>query len=505
VFDIDTRLVRDGFWQRLADALAAVPAEARTPPPQARVGAVLVLVEDADDGPRVVLTRRREDLRSHPGQVSFPGGRLDPGETIEQAALREAWEEVALRADSVEVVGVGPTFYIPPSRFWVVPVLARWRQPHPLTGNPWEVDEVLHVPIAQLLDRDRWRHAPLSLRGSSWAWQLDDDLLWGATAIVMSLLLDVAVEGWNDGVRPEDLGESRAVRPWEQAPPWQRRPRLTGELPDVDQASLPHVTEAQARAARSWLDGHGIGALARAEQAGRALEKAVRRLVGGDVAGASVTVLAGPSTNGAAGLAAARLLVAAGARVSVVHVGAPRFGSQHALLAELGVPCRSLLGDGVPGEPVAPGEPVQLDELVPGDIVIDAVLGIGAQPPLTDLPERAATWLRRYAVPVVAADLPSGLSADTGLKGPCITADVTVAFGLPSQGLEPAIVHPYVGDLYLADLGIPAAAWRTAGVVVAASPFGRGPLVRLTARDRASDAGTPDQGEVAGEVAGEMD
>lgn len=321
---MDERLVPERFWSRLRRALDTVDEAARTPPEGARVGAVLVLVEDASDGPRVVLTRRREDLRSHPGQVSFPGGRLDPGETIEQAALREAWEEVALRADSVEVVGTGPTFYIPPSRFWVVPVLGRWRAPHPLIGNPWEVDEVLHVPVAQLLEPERWRHAPLSLRGSSWAWQLDDDLLWGATAIVMSLLLDVAVDGWSRGQRPEDLGEARAVRPWEQAPPWQRRARLTGDLPDVEQASLPHVSQSQTRAVRAWLDAHGIGPVARAEQAGRALEKAVRRLVGGDVAGAQVTVLAGPSSNGAAGLAAARLLLAAGAGVEVVHVGPPR-------------------------------------------------------------------------------------------------------------------------------------------------------------------------------------
>ncbi len=486
---MDERLLPERFWSRLRAALDAVDEAARTPPAGARVGAVLVLVEDAPDGPRVVLTRRREDLRSHPGQVSFPGGRLDPGETIEQAALREAWEEVALRADSVEVVGTGPTFYIPPSRFWVVPVLGRWRAPHPLTGNPWEVDEVLHVPVAQLLEPDRWRHAPLSLRGSSWAWQLDDDLLWGATAIVMSLLLDVAVQGWSQGQRPEDLGEARAVRPWEQAPPWQRRARLTGELPDVDQASLPHVSPAQVRAVRAWLDDHGIGPVARAEQAGRALEKAVRRLVGGDLAGATVTVLAGPSSNGAAGLAAARLLLAAGAEVEVLHVGPPRHPAQRGLLAELGITCRALGTDGrVDGS--------DLDEQSPGDVVIDAVLGIGAHPPLVDLPERAAAWLRRFAVPVVAADLPSGLSADTGLKGPCVTADVTVAFGLPSRGLEPAIVHPYVGDLYLADLGIPVAAWQAAGVNVATSPFGRGPLVRLTAEARASDAGTPDQGEV---------
>jgi hydroxyethylthiazole kinase-like uncharacterized protein yjeF len=480
---VDERLHPDRFWPRLREALDGLREEDRTPPPEARVGSVLVLLEETDQGPQVVLTRRRRDLRSHPGQISFPGGRLDPGETLEEAALREAREEVGLRGHTVEVVGIGPVFYIPPSKFWVAPVLGRWHQPHDLHENPWEVDEVLHVPLAQLLERDRWRHAPLSLRGSSWAWQLDDDLLWGATAIVLGLLLDVAVEDWSDGIQPHELGEDLAVRPWESAPAWERRPRLEGELPALPQRDVPHVTGEQVRAARAWMDRRGVGELERAEQAGRALAHAVRRLRGGDVEDLTVSVLAGPSSNGAGGLAAARLLASAGASVQVLAVGEARHRVQVELLRDAGVRI----------DLVAPG---RLDDAQsPGEVVIDAMLGIGAEPPLRDLPEVAATWLRRHDVPVIALDLPSGVSADIGLKGPCVTADVTVALGAPTQGLQQAIVHPYAGDLYLADLGIPAAAWEAAGVR-APQAFSRGPLVRLTAEDRAPDAGTPDQGEL---------
>ena len=484
---MDPRLAAERFWPRLRTALQRVPEEVRTPPAEARVGAVLVLLEETADGPSVVLTRRRRDLRSHPGQVSFPGGRLDPGESIEEAALREAQEEIGLRSDSVEVVGVGPTFYIPPSRFWVVPVLARWIDPHPLAENPWEVDEVLHVPLTQLLDPDRWRHAPLSMEGSTWAWQLDDDLLWGATAIVMALLLDTAVRGWHGGREPHELGPQKAVRPWETAPSWERRPRLDGDLPAIPQREVTHVTTAQLRAVRAWLDEHGVGPQSLAEQAGRALAHAVRRLrAEDDLTGATVTVLAGPSSNGAGGLVAARLLASAGAVVDVLSVGAPRYPAQTHVLRDAGVTVTPVRAGGL------------ADAHAPGEVVIDAMLGIGADAPLRALPEAAAVWLRRHDVPVVALEVPSGVVADVGLRGPCVTADVTVALGLPVVGLQPRITHPYCGDLYLADLGIPRAAWTAVGVDLppGSSPFGRGPLVRLTSGERATDAGTPDQGAV---------
>jgi hydroxyethylthiazole kinase-like uncharacterized protein yjeF len=481
--DVDARLAPDVFWPTLRTALEGVPDELSTPPPEARVGAVLVLLEDTDHGPTVVLTRRRRDLRSHPGQLSFPGGRLDADETIEQAALREAEEEVALRTHTVDVIGCGPTFYIPPSRFWVVPVLARWNTPHELVENPWEVDEVLRVPLTHLLDRDRWRHTPLSLEGSAWAWQLEDDLLWGATAIVLALLLDTAVPGWNGGLRPGDLGDDLAARPWEHVPAWERRARLEGDLPAVPQHDVPHATQAEVRAVRAWLDERGVDAAARAEQAGRAVAHAVRRLVDGSLEDRTVTVLAGPSSNGWAGLVAARLLDAAGADVEVLLADAPRSPEAVRVLTDAGVPV------------IAVDTTHLGDDRSPGEVVIDALLGIGGEPPLRDLPERVATWLRRHDVPVVALDLPSGMGADIGLRGPCVTADVTVAFGAPTVGLTPSIVAAYVGDLYLADLGIPAAAWRAAG----AEPpqvFAAGPLVRLTAPERATDAGTPDQGDI---------
>lgn len=474
-------LSADVFWPRFRAALDAVPGDAATPPPDGRIGAVLVLLEDTDDGPRLVLTRRRRDMRSHPGQVSFPGGRVDPDETFEQAAVREAEEEIGLAADSVELLGVGPAFYIPPSRFWVVPVAARWAAPHELNPNPWEVDEILRVPLRHLMDRARWRHVPLSLRGSTWAWDLDDDLLWGATAIVCGLMLDAAVPGWSAGLRPEDLDDDLSVRPWEQAPIITRTARLDGDLPAVPRDTIPHVTVEQMREVDRVCAEHGLPLAVMVEQAGRGIAHAARRLLDRSLDGAVVTVAAGHGGNGAGGLAAARLLHAAGARVTVLLTGAPSLADQVRVLRLGGV------------EVVEVGEAVP-DHVPTGDLVIDAMVGIGGVPPLRGVPAVVATWMRTFDVPVVSLDLPSGLSGDIGLQGMAVTADVTVTLGLPKVGVQPYITHPFVGDLYVADLGIPDGAWEAVGIAPPHALFANGPLVRIV--DEAgsgTDAGTPDQ------------
>ncbi|WP_226347072.1 NUDIX hydrolase [Agilicoccus flavus] len=128
------------------------------PPRPPRRSAVLILFGDADrpgrTGLDVVLTERAPNLRTHAAQVAFPGGHVDPEDDGPvDAALREAAEEVGLRPDTVDVVDVLPSVFLGPSGTAVTPVLAWWREPHPIgVVDPREVARVVRAPLDELLD-----------------------------------------------------------------------------------------------------------------------------------------------------------------------------------------------------------------------------------------------------------------------------------------------------------------------------------------------------------------
>ena len=126
-----------------------------------REAAVLVLLTgDAD--PQVVLIERATGLRKHAGQIAFPGGGVDAGESPESAALREAWEEVRLDPSLVTVMGRLPAARIPVSQFHVHAVVAWWSGAGDLVPQPGEVAQVLRVPVSSLVapqNRSSWRHA----------------------------------------------------------------------------------------------------------------------------------------------------------------------------------------------------------------------------------------------------------------------------------------------------------------------------------------------------------
>ena len=193
--------VRDGAESITAEDLTAfLPPEDAEP----RRGAVLMLFAggdqsdggDVDDlaGGRLLLTERAHDMRSHPGQVSFPGGSIDPGETPVQAALREAEEETGLDPAGVEVFGELPELWLPPSNFSVTPVLGWWREPSPVhVVDPAEVHAIHLVPLGDLLRSDHRIHVrhPSGWVGPAFLIGPERDvILWGFTAGVITRLFD---------------------------------------------------------------------------------------------------------------------------------------------------------------------------------------------------------------------------------------------------------------------------------------------------------------------------
>lgn len=116
--------------------------------PEYRAAAVLVALT-AEPEPKVLLTVRSQHLRTHKGQISFPGGSIDAGESVQEAALREAWEEVGLAPHAVEVFGqLDDTFS--PAGFHVSPILARIPHDYSFKLTEAEVAEVLLVPLPEL-------------------------------------------------------------------------------------------------------------------------------------------------------------------------------------------------------------------------------------------------------------------------------------------------------------------------------------------------------------------
>ena len=183
-----------------AEVVAAVAAQPIVdhplPDPTFRMSAVLVLLTDGPDGAEVLLTRRSEALPSHRGEVSFPGGRIDGGETVEAAALREADEEVALDPRVVQLCGRLDPIATLVTRNFIVPVVGSVDHAPTLTPSEHEVDRILWVSLAELAAHETFReelwplgdgHRPMFF------FELSDETIWGATARVLHQLLRVSL------------------------------------------------------------------------------------------------------------------------------------------------------------------------------------------------------------------------------------------------------------------------------------------------------------------------
>lgn len=140
-------------------------------------------------GLMVLFTRRTAHLRSHAGQISFPGGRAEPEDASPaETALRETREEIGLDASRVEVLGLLPSQYTTRSGFLVTPVVGAVRTPFELTPDQSEVDEVFEVPLAFLLDPANHRQGSIVTDGETrnfHAIPYGNYYIWGVTAGIL--------------------------------------------------------------------------------------------------------------------------------------------------------------------------------------------------------------------------------------------------------------------------------------------------------------------------------
>ena len=218
---------------------------------------------------------------------------------------------------------------------------------------------------------------------------------------------------------------------------------------------IPALTTAQmAEVDRLMIEEYGILLIQMMENAGRNLAELARRIMERKLAGRKIVVLCGGGNNGGGGMVAARYLHNRGADVRVKFVGDPARlkdipAHQWRILQTMG-----LANNDDP-------------DLARVDLIVDALIGYGLtgdpRGPVVEWIERARAARR----PILSLDTPSGLDATTGIPGhPCIRASATLTLALPKTGLLALSARPLIGDLYLADIGVPPELYRRIGVEV---------------------------------------
>lgn len=186
--DLETGLIADMHGDHKINGLNPVPEQLRNAIPAAVLAPIVV----RPDGTSLILTERSTRLSKHSGQVAFPGGRMDPGETPVAAALREAQEEIGLDPALVTPIGFLPSYYVG-TGYRIIPVVGLVDPAARLTINPQEVARVFETPLEHMLDPARHRIDSRLWQGEMRHFYVIDHheaYIWGATAALIRVLYE---------------------------------------------------------------------------------------------------------------------------------------------------------------------------------------------------------------------------------------------------------------------------------------------------------------------------
>ena len=182
LFDRLTELFEQGHASELDDLLS----DARFADLDRTADAAVLIAVTERESPTVLLTQRPRTMRDHPGQVAFPGGKIDEGEDAVEAALREAWEELGIAHEQVRVIGTTDR-YQTGTGFDITPVLATVPADLAIRPDPREVESWFEAPLDMLMDRSRWSENEVFWKGANRRYyEMDHEgyRIWGVTAAI---------------------------------------------------------------------------------------------------------------------------------------------------------------------------------------------------------------------------------------------------------------------------------------------------------------------------------
>jgi 8-oxo-dGTP pyrophosphatase MutT (NUDIX family) len=173
-----------------------LPYRTLKPKKDAKRSAVLVLLYSHGDELNIIFTLRSKKLSNHSGQMSFPGGHLDEGETPVQTALRETTEEIGIEGSRINIIGRLSDLYVPPTNYIISPVVGYMtNKPDYYINSPDEVEEILDLPLETFSDEsiymvENWKYNGQELKVPLWKIHTETPL-WGASSMIMMEFLTI--------------------------------------------------------------------------------------------------------------------------------------------------------------------------------------------------------------------------------------------------------------------------------------------------------------------------